>query len=228
MRRIVRRIVPGLLAATAACMSGQGQSRSVPVSEADYGRVGAGQSRVVEDARQQRAAAQDELGRAKLRMMDDRHEGELAKSGQAAATAERSHAAAEGKIGTDSLEPGQVERARSDTKFAELQTAVADAHLRYAEKLKSSREAGVTAAERKVSLMDERVNAAKLQAMDEAGVPAAAKYDRAAAMEKVVQAQRRYDQARSTASEAEQQAAAAREHWQDLNRQRQYERPGGG
>ena len=47
-------------------------------------------------------------------------------------------------------------------------------------------------------------------------VPAAGRYDGALAMEKVQKSQRNYDQARSTASEAEQQAAAAREHWQDL------------
>jgi hypothetical protein len=214
----MRRIALMLLATAAACMSSRGQSGSAPVSDADYGRVGEGRNRGVDEARQQAAIARDELGRAKLSLMDDRHEGELARSDQASAAAERSHAEAEGKIGKDSMEPGQLERARSDVRSAEARKAAADAHAQYAAKLTSSRQALVAAAESKVSLMDEKVNVAKLQALEDAGVPAAARYEHAGALEKVVQAQRRYEEARAKATESDRQAIAAREQWEDVHR----------
>ena len=202
-----------LLAITAGCA---GSTASSTVSEADFARLDTSQTRRVDEARSQLALAQDELGRAKLNVVTDQHEGELARSDQATASAGASRAAAETKIGKDSNEPGQMQQARDDTKTAQQCKEVADARLAYSKKLATSQAAQVTAAERKVDLMTEKVNLAKLQALDDAAVPAAGKYDHATAMQRVVDAQRAYDGATTTAAKASGEATTAKEHWQEL------------
>jgi hypothetical protein len=80
-----------------------------------------------------------------------------------------------------------------------------------------SQAAQVTAAERKVDLMTEKVNLAKLQSLDDAAIPAAGKYDRATAMERVVNAQRAYDRATATAATTSGESTTVKEHWQKLD-----------
>ena len=75
----------------------------------------------------------------------------------------------------------------------------------------------MTAAERKVDLMTEKVNLAKLQSREEAAVPAAGKYDQATTMERVVNA-RAYDRALATAAATSGETTTAKQHWQKLDR----------
>ena len=203
-----------LLGITAGCASNNASST---VSDADFGRLTPVQTKPVDEARAHLALARDELGRAKLGVVNDRHEGELARADQAAASADASRAVAETKIGKDSNEPAQMQQARDATKSAQDGKAVADARQAYAKKLATSQAAQVTAAERKVDLMTEKVNLAKLQSLDDATIPAAGKYDRATAMQRVVDAQRAYDRAASAAAAASDETSTAKQHWQKLD-----------
>jgi hypothetical protein len=203
-----------LLAIATGCAS---NAASSTVSESDYARLGVHETKLVDDARAQLALARDELGRAKLNVVNDQHEGELARSDQATASADVSRAVAESKIGKDSNEPGQIPQARDATKTARQGKEAADARLEYSKKLATSQAAQVTAAERKVDLMTEKVNLAKLQSLDDAAIPAAGKYDRATAMERVVNAQRAYDSATASAGTASRETTAAKERWQTLD-----------
>ena len=197
-----------------------GNAASSTVSDSDFARLTASQTKAVDDARLQLALARDELGRAQLSVVNDQHEGELAGSAQATASADASRAAAESKIGNDSNEPGQMRQAREDTQAAQQGKESADARFAYSKKLATSQAAQVTAAERKVDLMAEKVNLAKLQSLDDAAVPAAGKYNRATAMERVVDAQRAYDRAAATAATATRETAAAKDHWEKVDRSR--------
>ncbi|MGZ4673546.1 MAG: ABC transporter permease, partial [Ilumatobacteraceae bacterium] len=58
------------------------------LSDTDYARLDTSQTLRVEEARSQLAIARDELGRAKLSAVTEQHEGELARSDQAAASAD--------------------------------------------------------------------------------------------------------------------------------------------
>jgi hypothetical protein len=203
--------------ATTAAPNARGTGAST-VSDSDFARLGEDQVQPVTDARADLARARDELGRAKLSVVNDQHEGELARSDQGAARAEASRAAAETSMGTDSNEPDQVQQALDDTETARQGQDVADARLAYSKKLATAQAAQVTASERKVDLMVEKVNLAKLRSLEEAAVPAAGKYDRASMMKRVVDAERAYDRATVTADSAFSGSAAARERWQELAR----------
>src|SRR5512142_209267 len=120
------------LAVASGCASNKASST---VSDADFGRLSAVQTSRVEEARARLSLARDELGRAKLGVVNDQHEGALARADQATAEAEVSRAVAETKIGKDSNEPGQMQRARDETKSAREGKAVADARQAYAKKL---------------------------------------------------------------------------------------------
>jgi hypothetical protein len=207
------------LAIATGCAGSSATKKGPPstVSDSDYGRLAAGQTRPVDEARAQLALAQDELGRAKLSVVNDQHMGELARSDQAVASAEASRAVAETKAGQESNEPAQMQQARESTQAAQTSQQVADARLAYSKKLATSQAAHVTALERKVELMTEKVNVAKLQALDNAAVAAAGKYDRAQAMQRVVDAQRAFDGATSAAAAAAAEATTAKEHWRRLD-----------
>ena len=208
------------LAVIAGCSSKAASRQPLStVSDSDYGRLSASQTRPVDEARAQLSLARDELGRAKLGVVNDQHEGELALADQATASADVTRAAAESRIGKDSNEPVQMQQARDDSAAAQLGKQAADARLEYSKKLAASRAAQVTAAERKVDLMTEKVNFAKLQSLDNAAIPAAGKYDRAAAMQRVVDAQRTYDSAVVAAATAAGETAATRHQWQSLIKQ---------
>jgi hypothetical protein len=211
-----------VLAVAAGCAGNAASStsghESSTVSDADFGRLTASQTKPVDEARSELALARDELGRAKLGVVNDRHEGELAASDQATASADMGRAATETKIGKDSNEPGQMEQARDDTKTAQQGHEAADARVAYSQRLATSQAAEVTAAECKVDLMTEKVNLAKLRSLDEAAVPAAGKYDHAKATERVEDAQRAYDHATVAAAKASRETAAAKDHWQDMDK----------
>jgi hypothetical protein len=208
-----------LLALAAGCATTTASSHeSSTVSESDFARLAASEVGPADAARSELALARDELGRDKLKVVNDQHEGALARSDQGTASADMSRAAAESDIGKDSNEPAQLQQARDDTEAARQSKEVADARLAYSKRLATAQAAQVTASERKVDLMTEKLNLAKLQSLEEAAVPAAGKYDRAAVMERVVVAQRAYDQATEVAATASRESTTAREHWQDLAR----------
>jgi hypothetical protein len=204
-----------LVVMAAGCASNASKASST-VSDTDFGRLSATQIQPVEDARAELERARDELGRAQRKAVDDQHEGALARSDQGAAAADVSRATANTAIGKDSNEPAQIQQARDDTRDALHSQDVAAARLAYSKKLEASQAARIRAAERKVDLMTEKVNLAKLQSLDDAAVPAAQKYDRATAMERVVSAQRAYDSAEATAGAALGETTTAKQHWKAL------------
>ncbi len=200
-----------LVAGLTACATTSKTARTPSVvSESDYARVPAGQTQRVDEARAQLAAASDALGRAKLRSVDDQHEGTFARADQAVAKADRSRAAAETRAGQESNDPGMMQQAREDTRAAQQDTLSADARLAYSKKLATSRAAQVAAAERLVELRTEALNLAKLDTLIDAGAPAAGKYDRIAAVGRVTAAQRAYDDASASAASAAAETAAAK------------------
>ena len=191
-----------LVASLSGCVTSATATRASTVSDADFARLAASQTEDVDEARAQLAAAHDELGRARLGVVNGQHEGDFARSDQATASAEQSRAATETKVGQDSNEPTQLRQARDDTRAAQRGKDAADARLAYSKKLDVSLAAQVTAAERKVELMAAKVNLAKLQALEHAEIPAAGKYDRAAAEKGVAEAQRAHATAVAAATEA--------------------------
>jgi len=198
-----------LVASLSGCLTSTGATRASTVSDADFARLAASQTEGVDEARARLAAANDELGRAKLGVVNGQHEGAFARSDQAAASAEQSRAATETKVGQDSNEPAQLRLARDDTRAAQRGKDAADARLAYSRKLDVSLRAQVTAAERKVDLMEATVNLAKLQALESAGIPAAGKYDHEAALRGVAEARRAHAAAVATATEAATESALA-------------------
>lgn len=206
------------LAIATGCAGNSASSNAPPsiVSDSDFGRLAAGQTTLVDDARAQLALAQDELGRARLSVVNDQHMGDLARSDQAVASAEASRAAAQTKIGKESNDPGEKQLARDATQAAQTSQQVAEARLAYSQQLATSQAAEVTALERKVDLMTEKVNVARLQALDDAAIPAAGKYDRATALQRVADAQHAFDRASADAASAAAETAIAKEHWRKL------------
>ena len=212
-----------LLALSAGCATTTASTRSgspSTVSDSDFARLAANEVGPADDARSELALARDELGRDKLSLVNDQHEGDLARSDQGSAKADMSRAAAERGIGQDSNEPAQKQQARDDTEAAQQGKEVADARLAYSKRLATAQAAQVTASERKVDLMTEKLNLAKLQSLEEASIPAAGKYDRPALMERVEVAQRAYDQATVIAATTSRESTTSKEHWQDLAQQR--------
>lgn len=199
-----------LVASLSSCATTAVATRSSTVSDSDFARLAPSQTEHVDEARAQLAAANDELGRAKLGVVNGQHEGAFARSDQVAASAEQSRAATETKVGQDSNEPAQLRLASDDTKAAQRGKDTADARLAYSKKLDVSLAAQVTAAQRKVDLMTARVNLAKLEALEHAEIPAAGKYDRDMALASVTQAQRAYTAAAATAAETALAAEQAR------------------
>jgi hypothetical protein len=197
------------LAGLTACATTSTPRTPSQVSESDYARVPAGRTQRVDEARTQLSEARDALGRAKLSSVDDRQEGTFARADQAGAKADRSRAAAETRAGQETNDPGQMQQARDATRSAQQQTISADARLAYSKKLATSRAAQEAAAERLVELRTEALNLAMLDSLVDAGVPAAGKYDRAAAAERVNAAQRAYEDASASAASAAAETATA-------------------
>ncbi len=216
-----RAIITGLTLMAAACASGRGERGLDTVSDSDFGRLQPGQAQGVADARQQALQARDELARAKLHLTDTQHEEELAKADQAAADSDRKRAEAESKMGAESNEPVQKQRAQELTETAQLHRRSADAHLEYAKKVSDSRKAEVDAAQKRLALADAKENLSKLKAMQEAGIPAAGKYDMGGMSNRVNSAETAHNEAVQKARSLESEATTARERWQDLNRQLQ-------
>ena len=217
MRRIA--LALGLAGAIGgACAHGESKPT---VSDADFGRLGPDQMGPVNEARQFAMSARDEQARARARLSEVQHEGDLAKADQQAAKATGSAAEAQAKIANDSRDPAQLERAREAKERAQLQTQTADAHADYAAKVVQARQTAVDAADKQVALGNARLELAKLHALQTANIPASQKYDEAKLQGAVNDAQKSFSDTMDKARSQDGQAVASHQRWQDLQRQLQ-------
>jgi hypothetical protein len=209
--------------AAALAVSGCAGSRAsqAKVADADYGRLSPGETGAVDEARQFRASANDELSRAKLRLQESRPELARADADRQAAEAEEKRAEVENQLANQSREPVQLERARRMQQQARLHRTAADAHHDYAKRLNEANEASVQAATDQVRLAEARLEWAKLQSLQQANVAASTKYDAGEFRSDVEDAQKAFDESLRRARELQGQAAASRSRWQDAQRQLQ-------
>jgi colicin import membrane protein len=217
MRRLTVFAVLGLC----AC-AGTGKGSSAPtVSDADFGRLQPGQTGPVDEARRFLASARDEQARAKLRLQEVQHQDDLAKADATAARAAAARAAAQAKAADDSRDPAQLEQARALKEQADAEKRAADARDTYAKQLKDARQASVDAASAQVDLGDARVELAKVQALQQAGIPAASRYDAGKFQARVDDARKSFQAALQKARDAESKALASQQAWSDAQRQAQ-------
>lgn len=218
----MRRIATALAAcAVLACAGSRGEKRPLSVSDSDYGRLQAGQTQPVDAARAELSRARDELARAKLRQTEAQSEDQLAKSDLQAVDAAQTRANALAKDASASREPAKLEEARKAKEHADLRKRTAEAHMEYARKLQANRTAGVKAAEQRVAFESSRVEAAKLQALQQAQIPAAGKYDGPRIEAQVAQASKELEKAEGEVRKSEAEVTAAKQRWEELNRQLQ-------
>jgi hypothetical protein len=215
----MRKLAGIALGLAAACATGS--HRPILVSDADYGRLQPGQTQLVEAARADRGTAHDAVARAKLRQMEAKHEIELAMADEKAVDAERMRAESAVRSAKESNDPAQAEAARAVVETAQLRKRTADAHLAYAKKLQALRDAEVVAAEKHLAYQDLRVEQAKLQSLQAAQIPAAAKYDATALQARVTKATREAQQADAHVATATTEMTNAGRQWQELDRQLQ-------
>jgi hypothetical protein len=175
----------------------------------------------VDEARQFRASAVDELARAKLRMQDSQHEVARAEADRQASSAAAARAEVENKLAQESRDPAQLERARQAQQQAQLQKTAADARAEYAKRLNEANEASLEAANRQVALAEARLESSKLLALRQAGIPAAGKYDEGKFQESANDAQKRFDEALRRARELHAKADESQQRWRDAQRQMQ-------
>jgi chromosome segregation ATPase len=219
----IKGIITFAFAAAMGCMHGgaQSEAKSSTVSEADVGRLGPEQEALVDQARQGLASANDALSRTRLRLQQAQNEEGTAKADQQAAEADQKVADAQQKVANDSRAPDALEKARQLQDQAKAHKQVADVHLEYANKLLDERKAEVQAAEQQVKVAQVRVEWSKLQALEQANNPAAAKYDPGRFQTAVSDAQGHLDTATQKARSLEAQATAARQRWEDLQGRQQ-------
>ena len=213
-----------LAAAAVSCAGARGERASTAetrIPDEDVGRLAPGQTAPVEQARQFHGSARDEQARASLRLQQAQHEVEVAKADQQAAKADAARAATEQKTANESRDPADLERARQMTEQAQLHEKMAHAHLDYASQLVEARKASLDAAGKQVALGDARLESAKLRALQQAGVPAATKYDPGKFQSQLDDAQKSFDGAMQKARGLDGQAAASRRSWEDLQRRMQ-------
>ncbi len=217
----IKGVVTLAFAAVMGCMHGgaQSEARSSTVSDADVGRLGPEQEGLVDQARQALATATDALSRTTLRMQQAQNEEGTAKADQQGADSDQKVADAQQKVANDSRAPGALEKARHLQEQAKAHKQAADLHLDYANKLLDERKAEVQAAEQQVRVAQARVEWSKLQALEQADNPAAAKYDPGRFQTAVNDAQGDLDKAVQKAHDLEAQATAARQRWEDSQRQ---------
>ena len=205
--------------AALACAGPKKEQKPVTVSDSDYGRLPAGQTQLVDSARADLGNARDGVARAKLRQTEARHEEELARADLSAVDADQKRADSMAKASKESNDPGQLERARAANEDVQLRRRAAEARLAYAKKLNEHRAADVEAAERRVGYEEARVEQSKLQALQQARVPAATKYQPGQLDERVVSARRDLEAAEGRARTLSAETANAERLWQELDRQ---------
>jgi hypothetical protein len=220
----MKRTLVALLVLAAACAGARGAretTASTRVPDEDVGRLDPSQTQPVERARQFRGSARDEQARASLRLQQAQHETDAAKADQEAAKADEQRAENQQKVANESRDPAELERARQTKEQAQLHKSMADAHADYAKRLVEARKASLDAAEKQVVLGDARLESAKLQALQQARVPAASKYDATKFDSQTNDAQKKFDESMQKARDLDAQAAASQRRWEELQRQLQ-------
>jgi chromosome segregation ATPase len=213
MRRIAIAVA---ITAITACATSKAARETGQVSDEDFARLPPGQMGPVDQARAQLRKSQDDLARVKLQAQQVSHEDDLAKAEQTAADAKIQQAQAQLKMAQDRGDQKAIAQANRAVETAKLQRQAADAHLDYVNKLASARQAQVEAAQGRVGLMQARVEQAKLQALQQAGIPAASKYDPAVFRRNVADAEVAYSQAQGKARDQMAQAQASLQQWHKL------------
>jgi chromosome segregation ATPase len=214
--------------ALTACAGSKEASKPVTVSDPDYGRLGPAQTAAVDQARITLGDARDELARAKLRQTQTAQAINLAQADMTVAEAELKRAEARAKLANESLEPAQLAEARTLSESAQLRQAAAQSRLDFAKKIQDARAAEVAAAEKRVAFEEVRVEQAKLQALQQAQVPAAAKYDGAQLDSRVAAARKEFEAAQANAQKTLSDAAGAEQRWNELSRKLQAQSGGAG
>jgi chromosome segregation ATPase len=217
----MRKLAVAVLASAALACAGSKAQKPVTVSDADYGRLQPDQTQPVDQARADLGNARDALARAKLRHNQAKSQAGFAESDMQSAEAARTRAETLAKAARASADPAQIEQARAAGEAAELRRRTAQAHAQYANSLDQTRAAEVTAAERRVAYEEARVEQAKLQALQQAKVPAATKYQAAELEARVANARKEMDDAQNKARTLESELANVEKQWQELNRQMQ-------
>jgi len=212
-----------LALAVAACAGSRsaGQGDAPRIADADLGRLAQEQMQPVDDARRYLASARDELARARLRLEQTKQEDGLARADQQSADADQQRAAAGARLAEQSREPAQLEQARQLQEKAQMAKRAADARLDWAQKLVTSRQTAVQAAERQVQLGDAKLEQSKLRALQVVGIPAAGKYDPARFQAQADGAQQAFDAELAKAREQDNQTVAAQRRYEDLQRMMQ-------
>ncbi len=212
-------LLAAALLASGCSMFQDGKAEFQPVSEADFGRLGPDQLGPVTAARDQVFAARDEVARAKLRLQQAENEVELARADQAMVKAAMQRAKAEGRIARKSNAPEAKAKAQEAAAQAELQARSARAHLAYANELGRARQAEVEAAEQLVRVREAELEQAKLQALSQAGIPAATKYDASLFATRVAEARKDHLEAESKARVRVADARKGENTWRTLHAQ---------
>jgi hypothetical protein len=217
IRMSLKGVIP--LAAVLGCMHVGAQSGAAStVADTDVGRLGPGQEGLVNQARQALDGARDALSRTRLGVQQAQNEEGTARADLQAAEADQKVADAQQKVANDSRAPDAVEKAHRLQEQAKAHKLVAGLHIEYASKLLGEREAEAQAAERQVKVAQARVEWSKLQALEQAGNPAATKYDPGRFQSAVNDAQAQLDETTRDARNLEVQATAARQRWEDTRR----------
>ena len=220
-RLLSRALLASVLAVTSCALFHGSGPKFQPVSDADYGRLAAGQMAPVDAARRQVTAARDASARARLRLEEAEHEAQLAQADQTAARADSERSLAEQGAASSSKAPDVVAQAQEAAARAELRRRAAQAHAAYAQRLVGARQAEVEAADDQVAVREAELDRAKLTALSQADIPAATKYNPASFDARVADAQKRYQEARAKANDSLHQADQTHSAWLALNDQYQ-------
>lgn len=216
------KIVVAMTACAAlACAGGRAEQKPVAVSDSDYGRLQSGQTAIVDAARADLARARDEFARAKLGETDARQEDELAGADLKAAESAKMRADSLAKTAAESNAPADREAANRMGETARLRLDTANAHMAYAKAVQAQRAAAVRAADRRVAYESARLELSKLQALQQAGVPAAAKYPASQLEAQVAQARQQLEQAEKESRGGEAQMTSAKRTWVELDQRLQ-------
>ena len=206
-------------AAVALAMTACAHGGPKQVSDADFGRLSPGQMQPVRQAREEQQSAREEAARAKLALEQARQELALAQADQAAADAAAQRAEAVARAADQSREPTALRRAADLGEEARLERRASQARIAWAKELIAARRADVDVAERRQESAEARVEYAKLQALQQANIPAAAKYDAEVLQRRVEDRRKATDEALRKADERDRAALAAHQAYQDARQQ---------
>ena len=209
---------PAAALAVMACAHGGAPAQ---VSDADFGRLQQGQTQPIDQARQEQAMAREELARGKLRLQQAEHETALAKADVTAADSDAKRAGAVATAANSNREPRQLEEANRLKDSAQLHKQEADAHVAYASKLVDARKAELSALQKRLDLADAQLDQAKLEALQQADIPASTKYDAGKFQTRVANARKDFDEAQQKAQKMGAEASSAQQAF--LSAQRQFQ-----